>query len=323
MKTRHLIIIIISVVSAVSLSYYALYDSSTTVSLSCDPKHEQIGDKCVLLSAEQYCKDWCNLEELRQLGCDELALDYAYMATNLFDGEFGDIYYRDWIGLPSGLSEGKFEQCANIIKEKRYEDNLENHASDIIVIPSTDEFLRMNCDDLNHMYPDFPSEEIADAWITRMHECLNQQDQLPVLIELDKWRQVSCNSILHDGKPNFQNNVSQQAYDIRWNQCVEIEDSKEMLVFDSSLYYEEFGPGSPLIYQDTHKPVLHEVNCERYAYWMTEHQKEKPDFSENYPRYPPWGNQIFPLVEYCLDVGSLVKTSLSESVNWRFQLIKN
>lgn len=43
-------------------------------------------------------------------------------------------------------------------------------------IPSVQEFLQMDCEDLNHLYPEFPSEEVADAWITRMHECLNEQE---------------------------------------------------------------------------------------------------------------------------------------------------
>ena len=43
-------------------------------------------------------------------------------------------------------------------------------------IPSVQEFLQMDCEDLNHLYPEFPSEEVADAWITRMHECLNDSE---------------------------------------------------------------------------------------------------------------------------------------------------
>ena len=43
-------------------------------------------------------------------------------------------------------------------------------------IPSVQEFLQMDCEDLNHLYPEFPSEDVADAWITRMHECLNEQE---------------------------------------------------------------------------------------------------------------------------------------------------
>lgn len=47
---------------------------------------------------------------------------------------------------------------------------------DVLSIPSAQEFLQMDCEDLNHLYPEFPSKEIADAWITRMHECLNEQE---------------------------------------------------------------------------------------------------------------------------------------------------
>ena len=62
MKTRLLIIIGISIVTAISLSYYAIYDSSTTVFISCDPRYEQIDDKCVLKISET---DYEELECLR------------------------------------------------------------------------------------------------------------------------------------------------------------------------------------------------------------------------------------------------------------------
>ena len=91
--------------------------------------------------------------------------------------------------------------------------------------------------------------------------------------------------------------------------------------FNSNLYYEEFGPGSPLIYLDTFKPVLDYDNCLRYAYWLTEHQKEKTDKSEDYPRYPPWGNQIFPLVDYCTANGELVKLDVGDKIQWNFNEI--
>lgn len=47
MKTRTLIIIGISVAIALSLSYYVIYDQSNTVFISCDPRYEQIDDKCI------------------------------------------------------------------------------------------------------------------------------------------------------------------------------------------------------------------------------------------------------------------------------------
>ena len=98
-------------------------------------------------------------------------------------------------------------------------------------------------------------------------------------------------------------------------------DSELMLSFDSSLYRTVFGVGSPLYYKETSKPVLDEVNCDRYAYWMTEHQKEKINMYEDYPRYPPWGNQIFPLVDYCLENGDLVKFTVENKIQWSFYRI--
>ena len=89
--------------------------------------------------------------------------------------------------------------------------------------------------------------------------------------------------------------------------------------FNSNLYYEEFGHGSPLIYLDSFEPVLDYDNCYRYAYWLTEHQKEKIDRYEDYPRYPPWGNQIFPLVDYCTDNGEFVKL-VDEKIQWKFDI---
>jgi hypothetical protein len=88
--------------------------------------------------------------------------------------------------------------------------------------------------------------------------------------------------------------------------------------FDSEKYYEEFDSGSPLMYLDTSNPVLDNDNCERYAYWLTKHQKEKLDRYEDYPRYPPWGNQIFPLVDYCIKNGDLIKTIVNDKIQWSF-----
>lgn len=67
-------------------------------------------------------------------------------------------------------------------------------------------------------------------------------------------------------------------------------------------------------------PLLSEINCIRYATWLTEFQKEKIDIYEDYPRYPPWGNEIFPLVDYCVANGDLVKTIKDDKIHWEFQL---
>lgn len=89
--------------------------------------------------------------------------------------------------------------------------------------------------------------------------------------------------------------------------------------YDYNKYHTVFGPHSPLAEIGTGNPVLTRDNCERYAYWLTEHQKEKLTLQEDFSvRYPPWGNQIFPLVEYCTKTGQLDKTVTNEMITWKF-----
>lgn len=95
----------------------------------------------------------------------------------------------------------------------------------LVAIPSSKEFLKMDCKDL-YLYQEPPSQDVADAYNTRLHECQNDQEQLPVLIELKRWRQINCSKILNNTVPEFENVVVQQAFDIRWNQCTEIMDRK-------------------------------------------------------------------------------------------------
>ncbi|EIJ65756.1 hypothetical protein BD31_I0805 [Candidatus Nitrosopumilus salaria BD31] len=79
-------------------------------------------------------------------------------------------------------------------------------------IPSAQEFLKMDCEDLNHIYPEFPSVEVADAWNTRMHECIDEQEsRLSNLVaksdetknlsdhesaELETLQKMSCDEII-------------------------------------------------------------------------------------------------------------------------------
>ena len=88
--------------------------------------------------------------------------------------------------------------------------------------------------------------------------------------------------------------------------------------FDSKKYHEVFGPGSPIIHLDTSEPKLDHKNCHRYAYWLTEHQHTEINRYDENTRYPPWGNQIFPLVEYCISVGGLHKTADEDKIQWEF-----
>ena len=87
--------------------------------------------------------------------------------------------------------------------------------------------------------------------------------------------------------------------------------------FDSTKYTTVFDEGSPLQEIGTGNAVLTEDNCHRYAYWLTKYQKEKLDRYKDYPN-PPWGNKIFPLVDYCIKNGDLIKTIVNDKIQWSF-----
>ena len=94
-------------------------------------------------------------------------------------------------------------------------------------------------------------------------------------------------------------------------------------IYDYGKYYTVFGSGSPLVEIGTGNPLLSKDNCDRYAYWLSEHQKEKITIQEDFSvRYPPWGNQIFPLVEYCMKMGQLEKTVTDDVTRWEFQPVR-
>ncbi len=73
-------------------------------------------------------------------------------------------------------------------------------------IPSANEFLEMDCSELEHIFQEFPDKETADAWNTRMHECIDkQEDVLPLMIqprdkeisnEMESLKQMSCDEII-------------------------------------------------------------------------------------------------------------------------------
>ena len=76
----------------------------------------------------------------------------------------------------------------------------------ISTIPSAKEFLEMECDELEHIFQEFPDKETADAWNTRMHECINEQENIaPLTIqprdketsnEMENLKKMSCDEII-------------------------------------------------------------------------------------------------------------------------------
>lgn len=78
------------------------------------------------ITGEDYCSEWCDQNELYSLGCDKPILQHLIKYSNLLDEEFDGVYGIEDIGLPDGISQEKFEECVDIIYEKRTSMELEN-----------------------------------------------------------------------------------------------------------------------------------------------------------------------------------------------------
>lgn len=68
---------------------------------------------------EDYCSDWCDVEELYSIGCDKRILAHLAKYSNLLDEDYDGNYFINEIGLPDGISKEKFQECVDFIIEKR------------------------------------------------------------------------------------------------------------------------------------------------------------------------------------------------------------
>ncbi len=124
MKAR--LLIIIGIIAVFTAFVIVVYDSSTESYTVCDSKDKSVNGEC-MLNPEQYCTDWCDVQELYDLGCTLPILNFITRASNLFDDSFDDgVYYRNFIGLPDGMSKEKFDWCLDFIHEKRISDGSES-----------------------------------------------------------------------------------------------------------------------------------------------------------------------------------------------------
>ena len=69
--------------------------------------------------AADYCQEWCDYEELNNMGCDQPILEHLAKYSNLLDEEFSGKYAMEDIGLSDGMSVEKFNECVDFIFEKR------------------------------------------------------------------------------------------------------------------------------------------------------------------------------------------------------------
>jgi hypothetical protein len=78
------------------------------------------------ITDEDYCQEWCDNDELYQIGCDQPILAHLAKYSNLLDEEFNGKYAIEDIGLPDGVTKEQFEECEDFILEQRTTVELEN-----------------------------------------------------------------------------------------------------------------------------------------------------------------------------------------------------
>jgi len=59
------------------------------------------------------------LSEFENMGCTRPMLEHLYKYSNILDEEFDGLFYIEWVSLPDEVSEEQFEECVDIIHEKR------------------------------------------------------------------------------------------------------------------------------------------------------------------------------------------------------------
>lgn len=133
MKSRVLIIISIVVAVGVTVSLGANLMSETAKQRETELNqshlaHDPITDPICLVTdkassgetGSAVTMERCfTLSEFEEIGCTKPMLEHILRHSNLLDYEVDGFLYLDWAGLPSGVSQGEFEECYDAILEKR------------------------------------------------------------------------------------------------------------------------------------------------------------------------------------------------------------
>ncbi|MEX0862665.1 hypothetical protein [Nitrosopumilus sp.] len=142
MKTKPVIIIGIIVIIAISTTYVSLaYNQEIKLATGMitsdeNPQPQKIlpDPICFVVDRETSGEtesgvtlDTCiSLKQFEEMGCTKPMLEHLSRHSNILDFESDGGYYLDFIGLPDGMSKEKFEECWNVILEKRATGELEN-----------------------------------------------------------------------------------------------------------------------------------------------------------------------------------------------------
>lgn len=143
MKTKTLIIIgmiLTVIVSTISLSL--VYNQEIKIStgmMNSDekPQPSMVSDPVCFVTDRSssgetgsgVTMDRCfTLSEFEEMGCTEPMLEHLAQYSNLLDYEYEGMWYMDFIGLPDGMAQEKFDECVDIILEKRPIMNSKSHS---------------------------------------------------------------------------------------------------------------------------------------------------------------------------------------------------
>ncbi len=96
----------------------------------------------------------------------------------------------------------------------------------------------------------------------------------------------------------------------------------EDIVIDGVAYQELAAPGHPLIHKDTLEPLLDVDNCRRVADGYTEEERWQLYTRETTTFDAPWKNQVFPLMDYCTNMGKYELITLDGNINWNYTLLE-
>jgi len=73
----------------------------------------------VWIGGEDYCGDYCDQEELRSMGCNNIILKHIFDSTNVFAKGIDGKFYSNLEGLPEGVTDEKYTQCVDEIIQQR------------------------------------------------------------------------------------------------------------------------------------------------------------------------------------------------------------
>lgn len=127
MKTKAFIIIsILAVVVFSSIFLILAYDQEIKVATGLIAKDDNsksyrtIEDPLCFSMSNNTSAELCiPLNTLAEHGCSKPILEHLAKYSNLINYEWQEMFWRDWISLPKGISEKQFDECVEFLQNQR------------------------------------------------------------------------------------------------------------------------------------------------------------------------------------------------------------